>query len=35
MASFYYLEHDAVSGIYFQANFSSCFFIPKREVKFE
>ena len=35
MASFNYQDQNAVSGLYCQANFSSCLFIPKREDKFE
>ena len=36
MASFYYQDQNAVSysGLYCEANFSNCLFIPKREDKF-
>ena len=35
MASFYYQDQNAVSGLFCQANFSNCLFIPKREDKFK
>ena len=35
MVSFYYQDQNAFSGLYCQANFSNCLFIPKREDKFE
>ena len=35
MASFYYQDQNAVSGLYWQANISNCLLIPKREDKFE
>ena len=35
MASFYYQDQNAISGVYWQANISNCLFIPKREGKFE
>ena len=35
MTSFYFQDQNAVSGLYCQANFSNCLFIPKREDEFE
>ena len=35
MASFYDKDHNAVSGLYGEANFSSSLFIPIREEEFE
>ena len=35
MASFYYQDQNAVSGLYCEANFSNVLFIPKRGDKFE
>ena len=35
MASFYYQDQNAVSGLDWWANFCNCLFILKGEVKFE
>ena len=35
IASFYYQDQNATGGLYCQANFSNCLFIPKGENKFE